>query len=378
MLIEEKITAIEIAEGPYGLSLTEVLLELAELQFDLGMEADAVASIEKSIFIARIHGGPNSPVQNPLIEGLIRHYFEKENWREVELWLSDYLELKTANLSVDDPEWVRIYGSMVQWAVFKSNKGILMFATDEDELNSNPNPNPNPVNRDAHYWLDKLADQIYLTGGDKQEVFKAYKMRRDLYFKGFAYHPDIILSSPVDYGLQRKLHNEGSSYFSDMLLKFSSEYETEPEEIAQVMLDAADWHLRHNKHAEARRLYKECYDYLKKHDFDDLKIDTIVNSGDPIAVSDFDKMNLKKIETDEAYWEVKFNISPSGKISSLKIKEAVPDMPNEKARDIKRSLYQARFRPRLEQGEPVKSPAYGYRIYSDSFVYNKSFRWPLN
>lgn len=352
--LEEKIAAIEIAEGPYSSSLTEVLLELAEVQFSQGADTDAVASIERGIYVARINGGPNSPEQSPLIERLVHYHFETKNWQEVDLWLGNYLEIKEATLAADDPDWVRIYGSLSQWALFKSEQGIWMFANEQGAHSLNPFP---------HYWLGKLSDQLYLTNGDRSEIERIYQMRKQMYFKRFAFPPGVIFRSYMDVSWRLVSYHEGLAYFDEMQSRFSNDENVEPERIARVMLDSADWHLKYRKYSDARIKYKECYLFLSDRGFSEDKIDEIINGDKLVSVSAWGDLGMTQLEDEKPYWEVSFNLSAAGKVSKLKIVDFYNKKLLEKASIVKKYLRDTRFRPKFEKGEPLKSDGYKYRIY---------------
>lgn len=85
-----QIEEIEQTEGRHDFSLIEPLHTLGKIQFQANLFADAEASVDRAVQIARLADGLDTPVQYPLLQMAIEIELARKNWKKVDEKLKQY------------------------------------------------------------------------------------------------------------------------------------------------------------------------------------------------------------------------------------------------------------------------------------------------
>lgn len=401
--LDDKIAAIESAEGAYGHSLTEALLELADFQFSSGDAEEAVETLRRGIHVARVNDGPHTPEQKPLVEKLLFHYFQTQNWSEVDAWLNDYYEVLQKNVDPSDPDWSKVYYLMAQWSMFKRYNG-LYFPIEPGR--------PSHTSSSSQYWLARTEIHLEQIGADHDSLLRINRLRKQLFFSRLApdtgpirqattmqikpERTDIHFSrreegdqlipganeDSINYFISRYTissgfnstlnmpnfitlsYEEGLEFFETWTQEMLVDPKSTREEQAEVLLSLGDWHLKFNKRSKARQVYLLCYQHFKNKGISAEEIEVIMNRQSPVILSTFRDLYFTHLEVENTpYIETQFQVSKWGRISNLDINDFNNEELGNLAKYLRKNSSDIRLRPKLVKGEPVKSDGHHYRIY---------------
>ncbi|WP_371373048.1 hypothetical protein [Thalassotalea aquiviva] len=109
------IEKIESEEGAYGDRLSQELLSLGQVYFDIGEYPSAIESFKRSLHLNRINDGLYAQSQIPIIKKLIDSYKANKQWEEVGQRYAFLYRLHRQNFPPSDPQRMDLELEMANW-----------------------------------------------------------------------------------------------------------------------------------------------------------------------------------------------------------------------------------------------------------------------
>ncbi len=403
---QDRISALETEHGAYHPRLAEELTGLGQALSSAGRHGQAAEAFERGLQISRINSGLHSFDQLPYLENLIRENKASGNWEELNENYQYLFWVHLRNYGDDDPRLVPVIDRIThsQIEIFNASPGLFTAKTlrrrkemiemaigiIEDNYGEN---DPRLIT-----MLNKLALTNYYIALQTRE-FGTYR-----YYNGYigsighddmfttTYIPQVINtpSGPVVTYRQVSVPNMNSDAYltREQARMFDRIDQTQREGLAALnrietihehnpdlplysraaaIVHQGDWRLLYGT-GNGIIKYKHAYELLTDSGEGEKYIDWLFGKPRPLPALDhppeeeipgstgnkppLDESN----EGDEpvaSYIEVTFNVSEAGRVRNVEIISLPQGVDKSAARTIRRYLTNKRFRPRLEDGQPV-------------------------
>ena len=349
------IAAIESDHGAYGAGLSEQILGLGRALQNQGRHQEALELLKRGVHLARINDGLYSPQQLPLLQAEItsqialgqyaeaderQHYMYKVQVRSMAsgeqraqaLMQQAQWQYNAYHLRLGQAGFARL---MSMWDLYRLALNDIIDRKGEDSPELLP---PLEGMLQAQYLIadynpeDEYAGADDLGARQQRGRFNAY--RAQSYDKGNA----VILAM---YDIEQKQQQQEGQ---DTSLATAN---------ALAML--GDWRLWHEERTAAMQAYSESIAELAKRDDAQLQIERLF--GQPVALPNLDGVrDLREVADHEAGdILLEFGVNERGRVFDLERIDENEEADRSKANRVMRTLRKARFRPRLEAGEPVET-----------------------
>ena len=397
--IEESIAAYvaeigdkEAAEGPYSDQLQEGLFSAGILANKLGDHDQALDFFQRAQGVSRINYGLDNLDQIPIMNAITDSYENSDQMGQADRTREAILELMTHAYGAESQEIVPVMLDYGIWSIdaFLERSNILVNIDRMNVTEFMIDPHNYIYQKksiqDTPLFHLYQAQQIFIdaiTNVLQQENYlhtDLLDLEQQLLASYFlSIHRENIVYEP-DFYLTRKKNKTGSRLNTNSIeLMESQEYKlgkaaherkltylTHDSDISQatkanVMLEAADWHLLFERKVKAVREYQNIYSSFQ----------TVMEQNDELSATlypDFPVIlpvylpppnSKEKLEIDPeeparyfGYIDVSFQINRYGKAKKVRILEQSGEVNRNMEIRLQNYLKQVLFRPRFKDGEP--------------------------
>ncbi|MBI2994613.1 MAG: hypothetical protein HYY48_10620 [Gammaproteobacteria bacterium] len=393
----EAIREREREGGPYDSQLGEQLSSLGLAYQRNGEHAQAVQTLNRTLQIKRVNEGLQSMGQLSTLESIIENNIAVKDWEELDRNYQLLLWLHRRNFESDDQRLLPIIDKMGRWKLQAYRDKLL-------------EQNPDVTLREAEdlyrqtiKLLEKqygktdarLIDPLYGNASTEYEIMRETMKKPLDSFRSASRAP---LFNTISYqqvcartrqgvicrvipvvtggGNLGALASEQNS--KDMQIHYSLQkakrslsqivdiFEANPNlprrSYGLALVHLGDWYMFHRQPGAANDHYKKAYAALVESGTSKEDIDNLF--GKPAGVPSL-QLPLpdveKKLSEERQYVEVAFDVSKTGRVTNIEVM-ADPDDSSGIRRKVRKMLTESRFRPRLENGEPVDTVGLKIRV----------------
>ncbi|MFC4878253.1 energy transducer TonB [Microbulbifer halophilus] len=354
-----RIKAMEIEQGPYATGLPEALTGLAHNYREIGDFDGAVRSFKRAVHLTRIERGPYSRDQLPLLESLRESLFAADRLRELD-GLQEYIyRVHREVLEPGDPE---LHAATRDYIAWHRSAYLRELGNEEERLQTLDKLFESRLSdlrqRDAppHSLLEPLTDSLkltYLLGDMSAERLDAFSVQFGR--SPLLPHPAMYASAAGESPRQRlrQINYRKGLRLAGELAEAAGE---DPETHARALVARGDWYRWHNKRHSARRSYREAYAALGGSEAGEALRRELFASPTELPANRVYRpdIQLEKREP-RGRARVRYTVSRNGHPKDLEILEMTPEEDRGARIVLTRLLHAMAFRPRLEDGEPVKT-----------------------
>lgn len=363
ILIGEYISAIErleASQGVYHVGIAEHLMRLGEV-YDVEQRYDQAHQIyQRALHVHRVNYGLHSKEQVPIVKKVIEANLKRENWN-------------TLNSNYKYLDWVyrRVYEKNPEDAI----PNLEYLANAKLNLSNKLPTREQLVNLNE---TQKLYQKIVKFSEGRQEQLET-KLNALYGVSITNYQIALMLSDPdrlqelINDGFQDDFDAELANYDRmfgqsfrqgrDAIESVIAEHETNPalsiESQITAMTYLGDWYLVFNKTHTAKEVYDQTHQLIVASNSKTDSIHQLFARPVPLPVFHervkLDDENTQPLTDDKNYIQASLDVTASGKARNIRLNKDGDNKSKRSYHSIKKILATTRFRPRFENGQPVKT-----------------------
>lgn len=327
----DTIEELQKSHGIFHDRIGEELIGLGLAYRNLGQYRQAIDAFNRSLHINRINQGLHNPNQLPLLELLIETNSAVSDWEALDQNYHYFRWVNRRNYGENDPHLLPVIDRLGRWHL------------NEYQLESDP----------IRFKHLLYADNLFL---DAVEIIQASSGPND---------PRLI---NVLYGIALTTHYMAShavprdSYFKrgeKTFLQITDIYANNPQLPADApgiaLTHLGDWYLLFNKLKSAKETYEIAYAKLTESSMQQDDIDRFFSQPRRLPALKFPTEDQQD-DSNSSYVIAMFDITKSGRAKNIEIIESSPANDTSLHRHAKRTIRATHFRPKIEDGQPVKTP----------------------
>ena len=358
---------IEADFGAYDLQLSQHLTGLGEQYQNLGEHQEAIEVFTRAMHVQRINLGLYDMGQVPILENLIESQIALGEWESANERYQYLYWLHRRNYGSDDPRLLPIINKLSNWhlnAYALNISGGLFYHL---------------IN--AHNLYQIATDLVSNTYGqnDLRMIEPLKGLTASNYFLA-TYEAENRNKMSISNGsmpakederarLQQYImnsYNSGRAAINRMVTVYSNNPEAPPASELQAQVALGDWYLLFGKWHSAMEIYQDSYRKLAANDTHEPMLKALFQQPVPLPDLPLIDVGKKSSINTEHFVLVKFDVSAYGRATNIDIIDAFPEDNNQMQSRVRRTLKQAKFRPRFENGEAVDTQGITHRyLFSD-------------
>lgn len=374
---EQKVKALELSGGVYDPELTENLVGLGKAYLSQGNLVDAEAAFRRALHTSRVNDGLYNPDQVPILDQLIDVNTATSDWPDLYQNYSYLYWVSKRIYGADDPRLLPVIDRIGKWhlRVFASDVSMQPF----EHLNMANDLYGHALRIiETHYGANdpRLVNALYGV------VLTNYQIAVQLSAAAESNATLVEPARPFD-DRSRRLQEGARSLDELMLASYvrgktamdrivaiqAANAQLPPEAYALALVHQGDWFLLFNKWNSAEETYSQAYHVLIDKGLPREEVNSFFarprslpaiglpgTEPEPEDVQGAEEHRLteEQVLTEEhPYVLVSFDVSKSGRARNIRIIESNPPDSISLQRKARKSIAASKFRPRLENGEPV-------------------------
>jgi tetratricopeptide (TPR) repeat protein len=393
-----EITETSTALGPYDTGLFQQYLDLGLAYQDQGQHEEAIEAFESAEYISRINNGLYSPDKFPVIERMIESYIATGDLQTANAKQQYLLYLNSQHFGDDSLEVVPALDYLGDWNMdtffhaltLGNNVGMNINFGGRGVGGSNATPRAmatrNLFLAQSQYYQaienmvehrmifdpkllqleQKLVEAIFLSALRRSIIEDpVFFIKRRTSRTGTRIVRDELRGNTMSYV-------NGRNAWERMLIYVKVNPAAGPEDIARTMLGKADWNMLFNRRVTALRGYAEISDYLQQAGVSRERIEAILHPALPVHLPEFTFLPHSRAHLGiapeaeveyQGYIDVSFVISRFGNAQGIRITGTSDNVTPTLKRRLVKVLHNSPFRPRLQDGEPLKRDVIQLRYY---------------
>lgn len=352
------------AQGAWAAGLGQELMGLGRTLQRLGEHEQAIPVFDRAAHVTRVNQGLYTMDQLPALEERVNSHLALGQWEEADQQQQYAFHLYSRAMGQNNPALVEVLRDFAHWNLSVHFRGLeemsgelfhayRLFDAAYDLLVEVENGN---LERRLTY-LDSLVGaawvlaRTHLGGNNPEPVpdgsYNAESMVRlrgqdqpGFQINGFS-QGEAALQRAVGLQVRRAEQGRGS------LL-----------ETAEALSRLADWYLLFDRPQTAMNTYRQIWELLE--DNDGVQADEFFDEVQVLPrFTTFPEQRLLAMEEQQpgyiqrGYMDVQLNVTRLGRARNVKVIGGDPVIPEEMESRFNRNVGRMRFRPRMEEGEPV-------------------------
>lgn len=410
----EEIHRLEADDGAYHSGLSEELTGLGLAYSALGNHEEALKAYDRALQINRINQGLQNMNQIPLLERIIEENTALNNLQELTANHDYLLWVYLRNHDNYDPQLLPVFSRIANWhldaydrvprpdAVAHLIKAANLFHR-SIEIIEQSNGADDPAVISALYGIANANFKFVEPFGFIPNIDAFFSgtttpllpsnFERNIEGDSFArnrysatpYNQDrvtqILQNQENSIGLIRDSYKSGRNALQRIIDIHNNNPELPRVSLAYALTHLGDWYLRFNKRNSAISSYEQAYQLLTENEHDPQSIERLFGrpqSLDALGIpeniirtmtaedtamqeassadSDTEMVRLNDLDlANTQFILVEFDVTEFGSVRNLEIIAANPDDSVSFRRMAKNKISSTPFRPRLEDGKPVKT-----------------------
>ena len=350
----EAIDLVEAEQSAYAAELSDLYLGLGRAFVVQQDFEKAKRAFEQGMQVERINNGLYSITQRPYLLSLADTESFLGNWKQSRSALNNLYAINQQTYGNGDPRLLPVLDEILNWflktyeqrtvtggyenLIVAERIGETINEITDNDINGNPQEKSSTYNKLAslHYMIadhirqhgDKNSSEVSFTTGESN-VNNRNLTSSHLHFQ----RGKRALEKAVETLVNQNIDNL--------------------EDQASAIAKLGDWYLIFGQKQAAKKSYKLAADTLQTPEGSE---DQRPAFFDTPSIIKFEVEELSKAPLEvEPTIEVAMNITPSGRISDIEVINTEEEISKKQLSNLRRNLRSIRFRPRLEDGEPVTS-----------------------
>ena len=359
---------IEAEFGAYDLQLSQHLSSLGKQLQEHGEHAEAIELFKRAMHVQRINQGLYDMGQAPILENMIESQIAMGLWEDANDRYQYLYWLHRRNYGTDDPRMLPIINKLSNWhlnAYALNISGGLFYHL---------------IN--AHNLYQIAVDIVSNAYGknDLRMIGPLKGLTASNYFLAtyqVANQNKLSVSNgsmPASEDDRAKLeqyilnsYNSGRSAINRMVDVYSNNPDAPPTSEVRAQVALGDWHLLFGKWHSAMGIYRNSYQKLVDSNADPALIEELFSRPAPLPDLPLIDIGKKSDINTEYFVLARFDVNAYGRATHIEIVDAFPEDDNRMRSRVRRTLKQAKFRPRFENGEAVTTKDVTHRyLFSDN------------
>ncbi|MEP4486979.1 MAG: hypothetical protein ABJ013_15215 [Halioglobus sp.] len=338
------------ADGAYAETLSEQLLGLGLALQRQDRHAEAIKVFKRGVHVARINNGLYAGEQVPMLQSEIVSHIATGDYLEADERQTYLYRVQERTMSFGEERTIALM-QQARWQrqAYDMGLGEQSFArllnmwdlyrlavTDISEREGETSPN----------LLKPLAGMLqsqYLIAGFSKQTTDGGLSATDLTARQ---------DQSRFFAYQRESYKRGQAVIRAMYDIEQFNNGNDPVTAAKSLTLLGDWMLWHGVKERAYKSYTEAFTELAALDDAQVHIERLF--GQPAPLPDFEGVRPlpPRSSANEADLLLEFGVTPGGRVVDI-VRQGEVDDSNSQANRLVRVLRKTRFRPRLEDGEPV-------------------------
>lgn len=355
---EKVIQELQKSHGVYYEPIGEELIGLGLAYKNLGQYKEALQALNRSLYINRINHGLHNPNQVPLLELVIEINTALGDWEALDRNYHYLYWVNRRTYGENDPRLLPVIDRLGLWNL------------NAYSLESNPIPFKHLLTADSLFHDAVKIIETNYGQYDPRLINPLYGIAMTNY--RIASHAsssmdfdEIRTSTRSLYRMERMLEEQearqeliSDSYRTGKkaILRITDIYannpELPPDAHGIALIHLGDWYLLFNRRMTAGETYEIAYAKLKESGMQPEDIDSLFSTPRSLPALR-PPIEHREEEDNSPYVIARFDVSKNGQARNIEIIES--NLPENKLliRQAKRTIAATRFRPKIEDGQPV-------------------------
>lgn len=370
------IDALQGSSGPYALELAELMQGKGMLLQNLGEHSEALDAFESSMHVLRVNHGLYNAEQIPVFRAMIHSKKELGDLPGAHNLQEALFHLQLQHHGADSLAATDAY---IEWADWN----VKLFLDGNDNHGGSPDAQfekfENPVLTEAYNnyanALQLLQEQKPLPNEsmittERKLAAVSYIVRERLQASPVRNSTDFMqydtFATPKDHRddmANMALFNQGSSALRRAISYSINAPEPSYADVAQRIMELADWHLLFDRRAAAIEMYEDALALLANSDIPQGDAARLLAAGLPVQTPDAAyRATPESLEDFDGYIDVEISVNKFGMASD-------PEILSSKAgderieRELLRTIRSCKFRPSFEEGAVLSEDRVQLRYY---------------
>ena len=381
--------------GPFDMGLVQEYSALGELYQRMGQHERAVEAFEEAEYIARINEGLTAPQAFDSIEAAVESYIAMGDLPAANEKLQFLLYLNREHYGSNSLELVPLLSAMGDWHMYSFSQAVSAptvpaFSISIGSGRGRNDFNPRGMafgslfraqgmysqaigtllNRQVLYAPElialeqKLVESVFLTA--HREGF----MRNPAFFLGNYYTTTGSHLRRNRFSGLSPSYLQGRNAYERMRSYLGFQYRSDPLDLARILVAEADWHLIHDHHSKAIRVYREALDIMRAQGVPEAELEAVFAPHLPVQLPAFTALPHSRaylgIPEDQAiayqgHVDVSFELSRYGNARRIKVLDTSEATDPDVLKRLRRLLNSMPFRPVvLEDREAMRKKTVRY------------------
>jgi tetratricopeptide (TPR) repeat protein len=388
---QERISTLIGETGPFDFSLVQEYASLGRLYQQAGQHEQAVEAFAQAEYVARINEGLDSPQAFASIEAAVESHIAMGNLSAANEKLQFLLYLNREHYGSNSLELVPLLTNLGDWHMYSFSQAVSRPSIPGISINfgnsRGRDANPRALAFGSLFRARRMYEQAIGTLLGHQILYAPElitleeKLVESTFLaghrEGFLRNPAFFVGqqyAPTSSRLRRKRigpgYVEGRNAYERMRIYHSFQYQAEPLDLARIMVAEADWHLIHDRHSKALRVYREALDLMRELGAPQSLLQATFAPDLPVQLPAFAALPhsraymgiAEEAELDyEGYVDLSFEISRYGSAKRIRILGSSEGTDPDVVNRLRRLLRSMPFRPvLLEDSEAARQKKLRY------------------
>lgn len=358
---ERAIQDIQKSHGAYYEPIGEELIGLGLTYKNLGQYNQAIEAFNRSLYINRINHGLHNLEQLPLLDLVIETNTLLGDWEALDQNFHYLYWVYRRTYGENDPRLLPVIDRLGRWHL------------NAYTLESDPIPFKHLLAADTLYHDAVNIIETNYGQYDPRLINPLYGIALTNFKK--ASHASVTLdydeirtSTRSYYRMEQMLEeaearqeliSESYRTGKNAMIRITDIYANNPELPADAygiaLTHLGDWYLLFNKRTTARKTYQTAYAKLEESGMQPEDIDRLFSTPRSLPALRM-PFEYEDDDANSPYVIARFDVSKTGRARNIEIIESSQAGDESLKRQAKRTIAATRFRPRIEDGQPVETP----------------------
>ena len=361
---EHSISELQQAHGVFYDRIGEELTGLGIAYRNLGQYPEALAAFNRALHISRVNNGLQNLQQLPILEQIIAINTATGDWAALDQNYQYLYWINRRSLGATDLRLLPVIDRLAGWHLNAYTLAV-------DPLSFNHLLSANTLFLDAAAIIEtnygpydqRLINPLYgIAMANYQMAFHAYNSGDYVDFRSSTTNPNRLELMLEEEGAIQELISHTYRTGKMAMLRVIDINAHNPDMPATArgtaLIYLGDWYLLFNRRSTANETYALAYARLTESGMHKAEIDKLFEhprSLPALQMPVVNQLDDAKEDNDNNYVLAKFDVSKTGKATNIEIIEAKPADDELIQRRAKDAIRATRFRPRLEDGQPVET-----------------------
>lgn len=372
----DAISRLEAEQGPWSRGLAEQLSGLGQSYQTRGYHRDAIEIFRRAVHVSRINNGLYALNQVPIIEHMLESLKARGRWDEVHKRHQYLYWLHQRNYGADDPRMLPVIDKLGKWyindyALNPQRRMMNQLVDAYDLFEQAINIITGTYGEQDLRMIEPLRGLVMsnwffanYTGENYTSEMEKAQLTRDLGMNDVRF-PEPERSNRITQYL-RNNYADGKQAIETMVQIYSSSSDSPPGAAAKAKVELADWEQLFSHRHSAEDLYREAWRELSANEATRDEAKKLF--GQPVALPDLglveselegpaDLRRANEIAAGEPVSVVlaSYDVNRFGEAVNIDILDSSPAEDKAHRKQVRQTLENTRFRPRLVNGEPANT-----------------------